>query len=115
MIYSWLEYSGINYNFKNRNSFQYYNIEHGPKCFSPARPVQSIRHIGNVDLELPGLSLYKRENFTGEELYFDGTTLQLPVSISFRSFGFTGLESWLLYSGKIRLMERKLCDVRKFN
>ena len=111
LISRWLEYSGINYNFKERNSLQYQHILYDGKCFPPPpnRPVQSIRHIGNSDMELPGISLYRHENFTGEELYFDGTMLQLPISITFQSFGFTGQESWTLYSGTDFTGESNVC------
>ena len=61
-------------------------------------PFESIRHVGNSDLDIPSLSLYKEPFFACQELYFHGNELNLPNIEEFKSFGFTGRDSWTLYS-----------------
>jgi hypothetical protein len=62
-------------------------------------PFESIRHLGNSDLDRPSLSLYRQPFFASSELFLDGEELSLSGAEEFGSFGFTGRESWTLYSG----------------
>jgi len=60
--------------------------------------ILSIRKVGNPDVTVPAMSFYVDFSLRGREMYFDGTFVELPWPILFRSVGFTGLNaSWALY------------------
>ena len=58
---------------------------------------KAIRFVGNSIVDLPGISLFTRDSFFGEELYFDGTGLRLPNPFLFKSYGFTGKDNWTIF------------------
>jgi len=58
---------------------------------------KSIRHIGNLKLREAGISFYTGTFFTGQELYFNGFSLDLNEGIPVRSFGFTGKDNWTVF------------------